>query len=154
VKLRALVIDDSRIMRRMVMDAVSKTNVATFEFTEAEDGADALAKFDPACIDIIFADWNMPKMSGIEFVHKVRAMKNTENIPILMVTSEKTMGKMEIALDKAGADDYVCKPFTVEEMQRKVARAMTKIQARAQQQAAQDKKPSGGFFSKLMQGIN
>jgi two-component system chemotaxis response regulator CheY len=153
VKLRALVVDDSRIMRRMVMDAVTKTNVATFEFTEAEDGADALSKFDPASIDIIFADWNMPKMSGIEFVHKVRSMKHTEGIPILMVTSEKTMGKMEIALDKAGADGYVCKPFTVEEMQRKVARVMSKIQARAQQ-APDDKKPSGGFFSKLMQGIN
>jgi two-component system chemotaxis response regulator CheY len=153
VKLRALVVDDSRIMRRMVMDAVSKTNVATFEFTEAEDGADALGKFDPSSIDIIFADWNMPKMSGIEFVHKVRTMRNTENIAILMVTSEKTMGKMEIALDKAGADDYVCKPFTVEEMQRKVARVMTKFQARAQQ-PAEDRKPAGGFFSKLMQGIN
>lgn len=153
MKLRALVVDDSRIMRRMVMDAVSKTNVATFEFTEAEDGADALGKFDPSSIDIIFADWNMPKMSGIEFVHKVRTMRNTENIAILMVTSEKTMGKMEIALDKAGADDYVCKPFTVEEMQRKVARVMTKIQARAQQ-PLEDKKPAGGFFSKLMQGIN
>lgn len=153
MKLRALVVDDSRIMRRMVMDAVSKTNVATFEFTEAEDGADALGKFDPSSIDIIFADWNMPKMSGIEFVHKVRTMRNTENIAILMVTSEKTMGKMEIALDKAGADDYVCKPFTVEEMQRKVARVMTKFQARAQQ-PAEDRKPAGGFFSKLMQGIN
>lgn len=153
MKLRALVVDDSRIMRRMVMDAVIKTNVATFEFTEAEDGADALGKFDPSAIDIIFADWNMPRMSGIEFVHKVRTMRNTQNIAILMVTSEKTMGKMEIALDKAGADDYVCKPFTVEEMQRKVARVMTKIQARAQQ-PPEDRKPAGGFFSKFMQGIN
>jgi two-component system chemotaxis response regulator CheY len=152
VKLRALVIDDSRIMRRMVMDGLQKTNLATFEFVEAEDGVDALGKFSPDDIDIVFADWNMPRMTGIEFAHKIRSMANTDHIPIIMVTSEKTMGKMEIALDKAGASAYVSKPFTVEELQRKLARVIAGIQPRPL--TPKPSKPGGGgFFSKLMRDM-
>ena len=155
MKLRALVVDDSKIMRRMVMETLRQTNLADFEFTEAEDGQDALSKFDPGTIDIVFADWNMPKMSGVELAAKVRAMKDTGHISIIMVTSEKTMGKMETAMDKAGADGYVCKPFTAEEMQRKLAKVMMK---RPPQQAGATRPDKGaasggGFFSKLAQGL-
>jgi two-component system chemotaxis response regulator CheY len=72
--IRALVIDDSKVMRSMVMQSLQKTRLADFEFIEAQDGADALEKFDPDEIDIVFADWNMPNMSGIDFVREVRAM--------------------------------------------------------------------------------
>ena len=65
-----LVVDDSRIMRTLVMQSLTKTKLAEFTFVEAEDGADALAKFDPAKIDIVFADWNMLNMTGVEFVKK------------------------------------------------------------------------------------
>lgn len=120
MKLRALVVDDSRVMRMMVKDSLSKTNLAEFEFTEAVDGADALDKFNPKKTDIIFADWNMPNMSGVDFAREVRAMGNTEHIPIVMVTSEKTMSKIEEALDSAGANAFISKPFTVEYMLRKI----------------------------------
>jgi two-component system, chemotaxis family, chemotaxis protein CheY len=120
MKLRALVVDDSRVMRAMVMDSLRKTHLAEFEFCEAEDGADALGKFNPKKTDIIFADWNMPNMSGVEFVREVRAMGKTEHIPIIMVTSEKTISKMEEALDSAGANAFISKPFTVEYMQQKL----------------------------------
>lgn len=151
MKLKALVVDDSRVMRKMVKDALSKTGLAEFEFTEAEDGMDALKKFSPANTDIIFADWNMPKLSGVDFARKVRNSNKADGIPIIMVTSEKTMGKMEIALDKAGANAYICKPFTADDMRKQVGKFIGKI---AEQKAA---KPSGGggggFFSKLMDGL-
>lgn len=120
MKLRALVVDDSRVMRKMVMDSLNKTNLAEFEFSEAEDGADALNKFNPKKTDIVFADWNMPNMSGVDFAREVRAMGDTEHIPIVMVTSEKTMAKIEEALDSAGANAFISKPFTVEYMLRKI----------------------------------
>lgn len=120
MKLRALVVDDSRVMRKMVMDSLNKTNLADFEFSEAEDGADALDKFNPKKTDIVFADWNMPNMSGVDFAREVRAMGDTEHIPIIMVTSEKTMAKIEEALDSAGANAFISKPFTVEYMLRKI----------------------------------
>lgn len=152
VKLRALIVDDSRIMRKMVMDNLTKTNLAQFEFIEAEDGVDALSKFESGGIDIAFVDWNMPKMSGVEFCAKVRSGKANNQCPVIMVTSEKTMGKMELAMDKAGANGYICKPFTVEEMQRKIGRIVSSIEPGAATTAEPEKK--GGFFSKLVQGMN
>lgn len=117
LKLRALVVDDSRVMRNMVMQSLKKARLAVeWEFVEAEDGADALSKFNVDTVDIAFVDWNMPNMTGIEFVAKARAQGGTQYIPIIMVTSEKTMGKIEEALDKAGANAYICKPFTAEDL--------------------------------------
>lgn len=142
MKIKALVVDDSKIMRKIVMDSLNKTRLADFEFVEAEDGAVALSKFDPRNINILFIDWNMPNMNGIELVEKIRAMGKTEHVKIVMVTSEKTMGKVETALDKAGANEYICKPFTVEELQKKLSNLISDI--------AQTSQNSGGFFSKLL----
>jgi two-component system chemotaxis response regulator CheY len=139
--IRALVIDDSKVMRSMVMQSLQKTRLADFEFIEAQDGADALEKFDPDEIDIVFADWNMPNMSGIDFVREVRAMDGTEHIPIVMVTSEKSMGKVETAIEEAGANEYICKPFTVEQLERKLSKLLAEI--------AESAKGSGGFFGKM-----
>jgi two-component system chemotaxis response regulator CheY len=137
----ALVIDDSKVMRSMVMQSLLKTRLADFEFVEAQDGADALEKFDPDEIDIIFADWNMPNMSGIDFVREVRAMDGTDHIPIVMVTSEKSMGKVETAIEEAGANEYICKPFTVEQLERKLSKLLAEI--------AEGGNKSGGFFGKM-----
>ena len=146
MKLRALVIDDSRVMRSMVMQTLRQTGLADFEFTEAEDGADAVSKFSPKNIDIVFADWNMPNMTGIDFVRKVRASGKTDHIPIIMVTSEKTMDKMDTALDKAGANAYICKPFSVQDLERKIGKLVKEVEDR------QQKSGGGGFFSKLVGG--
>ena len=144
MKLRALVMDDSRVMRNMIMDALRRTELAEFEFIEAENGAEGLDKFNPKHIDIVFIDWNMPKMSGIQFVEEVRAMKHTKHIPLIMVTSEKTMGKVEVALNEAGADAYICKPFTVKELHWKLGKVIDKMHEK--------QKKSSGFFSKLKGG--
>ncbi len=141
-KLTALVIDDSRIMRTMVMNSLGKAELAEFEFIEAEDGLDALEKFDPKAVDIIFADWNMPRMNGIDFVRKVRANKKNLHIPIIMVTSEQTVGKMNEALGRAGASAYICKPFTVQDLQRKIGKLINEVPDRSV-------KPTG-FFNRLM----
>jgi two-component system chemotaxis response regulator CheY len=115
--LRALVVDDSRVMRRMVMDSLQKTKLAEFEFIEAEDGRDALEKLKNNEFQIAFVDWNMPNMTGVDFVREVRRLDKSEDkdpIPLIMVTSEKTMGKVQEALDDAGADGFITKPFTVD----------------------------------------
>ncbi len=125
--IRALVTDDSRVMRTMVMESLKKANLAAFEFVEAEDGKDALDKLNASDIHIAFVDWNMPNMTGIDFVREVRAqerLKGDEPIPLVMVTSEKTMGKVQEALDGCGADAFISKPFTVEEFERKLKRVV------------------------------
>src|SRR5439155_329851 len=135
MKLKALVVDDSRVMRDMMMQSLRKTELAEFEFTEAEDGIDALVKFSPKHTDIVFMDWNMPKMTGIDFVRKVRASGQTDHIPIVMVTSEKSVGKVQDALDNAGANEYITKPFTIEELTRKLTRLIKEIPAAKREEA-------------------
>jgi two-component system, chemotaxis family, chemotaxis protein CheY len=141
--IRAMVIDDSRVMRNMVMNALRQAGLAAFEFVEAVDGADALAKFDPQTVDICFVDWNMPNMTGVEFVKKARSGGTAYHIPMVMVTSEQTVAKIEEALNQAGADGYVCKPFTAEDMKIKLDKIVNKV-LRSKEPA--EKK---GFFSNL-----
>jgi two-component system, chemotaxis family, chemotaxis protein CheY len=142
---RALVIDDSRVMRTMVMKALGAARLGQFEFTEAGDGAEALAKFDPAKFDICFVDWNMPNMTGLEFVKRARARGDSDRVPMIMVTSEQAVGKIDEALSEAGADTYICKPFTPEVFQVKLEKIMSKLEAAQQAPAA----AGGGFFSGL-----
>ncbi len=143
MKLKALVVDDSRVMRNIVMQTLRHAKLAEFEFTEAEDGQDALAKLQSAKPEIVFCDWNMPRLTGIEFVRHVRSSSANDHIPIVMVTSEKSMGKIMDATDRAGADAYICKPFTAEELQQKLTKIIEGLGQR---------KPAGGFFSKLLGG--
>ncbi|AMV28031.1 hypothetical protein VT84_26740 [Gemmata sp. SH-PL17] len=144
--LRALVVDDSRIMRNMVMNALKQSRLATFEFTEASDGADALTKFDPTKFDICFVDWNMPNMNGVEFVKKARAGGTAFHIPMVMVTSEQTMAKIEEALNQAGADSFICKPFTPDDMRVKLEKLVNKV---LKTKTPAEQQSGGGFFGGL-----
>jgi two-component system, chemotaxis family, chemotaxis protein CheY len=146
VDMTALVIDDSRVMRNMVMQALQKARLATFTFIEAQDGADALTKFDPKTIDICFVDWNMPNMTGVEFIKKARSTGAAFDIPMVMVTSERAINKIEEALNAAGADAFICKPFTPEDMQVKLQKVINKVETRKQPAGQAG---GGGFFSNL-----
>ncbi len=131
MKLKALVIDDSGVMRKMIMKSLTESKLAEFEFVEAEDGQVALEKLKSNDIDIAFVDWNMPVMNGIDFVKEVRKKEKVtgdEPIRLVMVTSEKTIAKIEEALDEAGADSFISKPFTVDEMQHKLKKHVERAQ--------------------------
>ena len=157
--LRALVIDDSRVMRNMVMQTLKQSGVAEFEFTEAGSGSEAIDKFDADTCDIIFVDWNMPGMNGIEFARQIRAMHWANHIPVVMITSETGQEKQQNAYDKARITCYITKPFTPEEIRAKVAPVIEEMEkkrakmapaAPAKPAAAPPAKPAGGFFSKLL----
>lgn len=117
---RALVVDDSKIMRSQVKRALTQISLAEFEFEEAMDGEDALGKFNDK-IDMLFVDWNMPKMTGVEFARAVRD-KGYSDIPIIMVTAEKSMGKVDKALNEGGADEYITKPFTPDKIEKTISK--------------------------------
>ena len=141
MQINALVVDDSGIMRKMVMRSLNEAKLAEFTFTEAVDGKDALDKFDPKATDMVFVDWNMPNMTGIEMVREIRASQK-HHVPIVMITTEGTMAKVEEALDSAGVDSYVVKPFTTEVLVKKLGPLLEKLEAGAS-------KKSKGFFGKL-----
>lgn len=140
MELCALVVDDSKIMRQLVMRSLRESRLAEFTFLEAEDGQDALDKFNANAdkIGICFVDWNMPKMTGIEFVRQLRATAK-RHVPVVMVTTERTMGRIEEAMDQAHADSYVVKPFTTDVLRQKIEPLITQLAA-----------PATGFFSKLV----
>jgi len=144
--LRALVIDDSRVMRIMVMRTLKQANLAEFEFEEAGDGKEGLAKFNPRTTDIVFVDWNMPQMSGLDLVRRLRHHDKNEHVPIVMVTSEKTVGKVEAALEKAGADAYISKPFTAELVHRRLEKVIAGIDLEAKSAAG----GGGGLLGRLL----
>lgn len=155
--LKALVIDDSRVMRNMVMKSLEQTGLAQFEFFEAGNGSEAMDKLDAEKIDIIFVDWNMPGMNGIEFARHVRQTHWISHIPVIMITSESGEGKQQNAYDQARITCYITKPFTVDDMKRKVAPVIQKLESTAKPAAAPStpaqataKPQGGGFFTKLM----
>jgi two-component system chemotaxis response regulator CheY len=115
--MKAIVIDDSRATRMILKRALGAQG---FEVVEAGDGKqalDELAKTGP--LDLALVDWNMPVMTGYEFVKEVRARKDMDRMAIMMVTTESEMSQVQKALD-AGANEYVMKPFTDQVLQEKL----------------------------------
>src|SRR5437016_325399 len=107
--MRALVIDDSRAIRRILRAILQEIG---FEVTEAGNGQEGLVQLRQiGPVDLALVDWNMPEMNGYEFVRVVRAEAVYGTMRLMMVTTESEMSRVSSALE-AGADEYVMKPFT------------------------------------------
>ena len=107
--MRALVIDDSRTMRRIVANTLEDLG---FETVAAEHGRAALDVLESGLdVQLCCIDWNMPVMDGLTFVNEVRANSQWRDITLMMVTTESEQGQIVRAL-AAGAHEYLIKPFT------------------------------------------
>jgi two-component system, chemotaxis family, chemotaxis protein CheY len=116
--MRALVVDDSRAMRKIIAGALRKLG---YETVEAADGAEALKALGEGPLpDLATVDWNMPVMDGLTFVTQVRAIREYRALTLMMVTTEAEHGQIVRAL-AAGAHEYLIKPFTVESLEEKLA---------------------------------
>jgi len=102
---KALVVDDSAIARKIMVGALSKAGITNVE--QVEDGERALAAVMGGNFDLVLMDWHMPNMSGIDALHEIRA--RGKQVPIIMVTVEADKARVAEAL-RAGADDYLIKP--------------------------------------------
>lgn len=124
-KISALIVDDSAVMRKLIIKTLNETEYKPSKIMEGVDGADALAKFQAAeGINLILSDWNMPNMDGLTFVKKIR--ERDKQVIILMITTEGTMGKMDAALAE-GVDNYVIKPFKADDLGRKLKKAFERL---------------------------
>ena len=115
--MRALVIDDSRTMRRIVSRVLVGLGYEVVEAADGQQALDALAAGplpDLACVD-----WNMPVMDGLTFVTTVRANRDWRDITLMMVTTESEHSQIVRAL-AAGAHEYLIKPFTPEALREKL----------------------------------
>ncbi|MDR3341768.1 MAG: response regulator [Treponema sp.] len=115
-----LVVDDSQIMRNIIKNMVLTLKMPC-QFVEAANGEDALRQMQAKEIDLVFLDWNMPKVSGIEFLKMVRSIDKYKTLPIIMVTSEAARYSVIEAL-KNGATDYITKPVDQWTFQEKIAK--------------------------------
>ena len=113
---QCLIVDDSRVIRKVSRHIVESLG---FAVEEAEHGEDALEKCSAAMPDVILLDWNMPVMSGIEFINKLRARPDGAKPKVVFCTTENDVAHIREAID-AGADEYVMKPFDHETLQIKL----------------------------------
>ena len=114
-----MVVDDSRIMRNIVKNTFEKLKISVY-FLEAEDGIKAMQVILNNKVDLVLLDWNMPNLSGIEFLRHVRSMEKYRDIPIIMVTSEASKLNVVEAV-KAGATAYITKPFSEKKFMEKIS---------------------------------
>jgi two-component system chemotaxis response regulator CheY len=102
-----LIVDDSKVIRK-----VARHILETLEFSveEAEDGRDALTRCEASMPDVILLDWNMPVMSGMEFLRALRQAERPSQPKVVFCTTENDIAHIRAAI-AAGADEYVMKPF-------------------------------------------
>lgn len=116
--MKILSVDDSVIIRKIIRNGVE---LLDYELVEAGDGLEALDILEQSSVDIslILLDWNMPGMDGFEFLQKVKEMATIKHIPVMMVTTESETENIIKAI-QAGAINYMVKPFSIEELTKKI----------------------------------
>lgn len=115
--MRVLIVDDFSTMRRIVRNILRQIGINNV--VEADDGTTAWDTLNREKIDFIVSDWNMPKMTGIELLRKVRSSEQFAEIPFLMVTAEAQQENIIEAV-QAKVSNYIVKPFTADTLQQKI----------------------------------
>jgi two-component system chemotaxis response regulator CheY len=112
-----LVVDDSRVVRKVARKILEELG---FTCLEAEDGKLAMEACARAMPDAILLDWNMPVMTGIEFLRRLRKMSGGEEPRVVFCTTENDLAHIQEALS-ASANEYIMKPFDSDIIQTKFA---------------------------------
>jgi two-component system, chemotaxis family, chemotaxis protein CheY len=123
--MRILVVDDFSTMRRIVKNLLKELGFSNF--SEAEDGVQAWNAVESAGgFDFIVSDWNMPNMTGIDFLRKVRADERFKDTPFLLITAEAKRSQIFEAAE-AGVSGYIVKPFTAATLNEKIQKIFERI---------------------------
>lgn len=119
--IKILIVDDFATMRRILKNILKQLGFKNL--VEADDGTSAWEILEGQSIDLIISDWNMPKMTGLELLKKVRASDTHKGTPFLMVTAEAQKQNVIEAV-QAGVSNYVVKPFTAEAISDKLEKIL------------------------------
>jgi len=117
--IRALIIDDSSVMRKIVERSLRQAGVELGKVFEAGNGAEALVIIGKESVDLILCDINMPVMDGLEFVKQLATVDSAKGVPVVMITTEGSENHVVQALS-AGARGYIRKPFTPDQVKEHV----------------------------------
>ncbi len=117
--IRALIVDDSSVMRKIVERSLAQAGIEMSQVFQAGNGAEALAVLKENRVDLILCDINMPVMDGLEFIKQLPGVENAKNVPVVMITTEGSEAQVVQALS-CGASGYIRKPFTPEQVKEHV----------------------------------
>jgi two-component system chemotaxis response regulator CheY len=125
---KILVVDDMLTIRKIAKKILTELHFKNIH--EASDGNEAwqiINKEKP--FDLIICDWNMPKLTGLELLKKIRSTPEVAETPFILLTAESDMAQVKIAIE-AGVDDYVLKPFTADILKNRLEITHQKILSR------------------------
>lgn len=110
--LNILVVDDSSVMRAMIIRTINMSGLPLGEMSEAPNGAEALKILKERWVDLVIADINMPVMNGEEMINRMMQDPELKTIPILVVSTEASQGRIERLMSKGAS--FIKKPFSPE----------------------------------------
>ena len=122
--MKILIVDDFSTMRRIIKNLLRDLGFTNTQ--EADDGTTALPMLESGHFDFLVTDWNMPGMSGIDLLRKVRLDERLKHLPVLMVTAEARKEDIVMAA-QGGAAGYIVKPFTKATLEDKLANIFKKL---------------------------
>jgi len=120
---RILIVDDAKSMRALLAAILREFGITRID--EADDGEQAFQKIKVSGYDLVLCDWEMPKMSGIDLLKKVRDDESINQVPFVMVTSLSNTDKVKQAI-AVGTNDYVVKPINTETIMSKVVGVLSR----------------------------
>lgn len=129
---RILVVDDDKGVREALSEFLISLG---YSVVMAENGEEALRQYRKGEFDVIMADLIMPNMDGMELLRRIRDTKNDEVI-FLMITGHPSIGTAVEAINR-GADDYITKPFHLEDVKLRVSKALEKQTLKGRLKTAQ-----------------
>ena len=118
-EIRTLIVDDSSVMRKIVERALRQAGLDPLVVHEAGSGTEGLDLLKDQQVDLILSDINMPSMDGLEFLRQIRAQNLAPGVPVVMITTESSEEHVKQAI-LAGAQGYIRKPFTAEQVKERV----------------------------------
>lgn len=121
--LNLLIIDDSAIVRKVLIKSLRLTDFTFDQIFQATNGAEALACLERSEVQLVFLDINMPTMNGMEFMRVLRGQPHTMHIPVIVVSTEGSKDRRQ-ELFSLGVKAFLRKPVTPEELNSTVAKVI------------------------------
>jgi two-component system chemotaxis response regulator CheY len=118
--LDVLIVDDSAAIRKILQRVLAQANLGVGKVLEAADGREALEALKQQSVGLILSDINMPNMDGLQLLGELRANDQWKHVPVLMISTEGSQTKVMEAV-QLGAQGFVRKPFTADQIKEKLA---------------------------------
>ncbi len=115
--MKVLVVDDFSTMRAVVMKLFSELGFT--DVSQAVNGREAWDKIQQEDFDLVVCDWNMPEMTGIELLKKLKEDDRYHDIPFILITAEAKANQI-LEASRLGVDAYIVKPFSIETLYQKI----------------------------------